>query len=79
MHIVTLQKSHLASQPARPPFDSWTPVNISATIAAHRATRAGRSGWETMPMLRVFEMAFAGMITFGIAWAILKLTGRRAR
>jgi hypothetical protein len=31
-----------------------------------------------MPMLRVFEMAFTGMITFGIAWAILKLTGRRA-
>ena len=30
-------------------------------------------------MLQVFEMAFAGMITFYLAWAILKLTGRRAR
>ena len=27
----------------------------------------------------VFEMVFAGMITFCLAWAILKLTGRRAR
>jgi hypothetical protein len=27
----------------------------------------------------VVEMVFAGMITFCLAWAILKLTGRRAR
>jgi hypothetical protein len=26
----------------------------------------------------VFEMVFAGMITFYLAWATLKLTGRRA-
>jgi hypothetical protein len=32
-----------------------------------------------MPMLQVFEMAFAGLFTFGLAWAILRLTGRRAR
>jgi hypothetical protein len=37
-----------------------------------------------LPMLRVivetvFEMVFAGIITFCLAWAILKLTGRRAR
>jgi hypothetical protein len=30
-------------------------------------------------MLQVFEMAFAGVSTFVLAWAILKLTGRRAR
>ena len=30
-------------------------------------------------MLRVFEMVFAGMITFCLARALLKLTGRRAR
>jgi hypothetical protein len=30
-------------------------------------------------MLQVFGMVFAGMSTFVLAWALLKLTGRRAR
>jgi hypothetical protein len=56
----------------------WTPVNVSATIAAHAVTL----GWQKrlgVPVLQVLEMVSAGMITFGLAWVILKLTGRRAR
>jgi hypothetical protein len=30
-------------------------------------------------MLQVFEMVFAGVTTFLLAWVILRLTGRRAR
>jgi hypothetical protein len=54
------------------------PINGSATIAAHAATL----GWQKrleVPMLRVFEMVSASMTTFVLAWAILRLTGRRAR
>jgi hypothetical protein len=48
-----------------------------------RTLRAGLAEAAGVPMLRVLGettlMISAGLFTFALAWAILRLTGRRAR
>jgi hypothetical protein len=72
--------------PARK-FDSCAPVNarqqLQRTVRPRLAAAAGVRTVNAMLMLRVivetvFEMVFAGTITFCLAWAILKSTPLRS-
>jgi hypothetical protein len=66
-----------AAQPHTRDSTQTDSLNASVTITAHAATRAGgNNAMQRVIVDAVLMVSAVGMLTFGLAWALLKLTGR---